>query len=59
MNPHLLSLVKQSTCTCSFKSWKVISKKYQKQADIPNVPNQADVKRDSVINQQNYNFSQF
>ena len=32
-----------------FKSW----------TDVPNVPKQAEAKRDGVINQQNYNFKLF
>ena len=34
----------------SFKSWKAMSKKCQKQAEV---------KRDGVINPQNYNFNHF
>ena len=36
--------------TSSSKSWKVMTKKYQKQAEA---------KRDGVINPKNYNFNQF
>ena len=36
--------------TCSFKSWEVMTKKCQKQAEA---------KRDGVINPQNYKFNEF
>ena len=36
--------------TDSLKNWKVMTKKCQKQAEV---------KRDGIINPQNYNFNQF
>ena len=37
----------------------ILSQRKQLKSDSPKVPNQANTKRDGVINPQNYNFSQF
>ena len=44
------SMILSQTNKSSLKSWK---------SDVPKLPKQAEVKRDCVINQQNYNFNQF
>ena len=45
MNPHQWSLAKQSSL--------------EVENDGPNVPKEAEAKKDGVINPRNYNFNQF